>query len=302
MRFHLRTVALALLGLFFLASNTFAGRKKEIVKTFEPKEVVRLEAVSGDLEVIMGTAEEIEVRLIYDYEPSGSFRPEFRERGRTLRLSEDMRGSNRGSSLWSLTVPEGTEIKFNTASGDVTAEEYKGYINGSTASGDIVLINCEGEFDISTASGDVEVEDSNGDFDLSTASGDVIADGCEGSFRLSTASGDVEIDGITILQHSSFSSASGDVDVRLGAGPKDDVSVSTASGDVVLDYNGHPIEGYFEFVAKYRDGHIISPIDFDDEERFRRWGQRYVAKSFTRGSDSPQISIETASGRAELRE
>jgi hypothetical protein len=49
-------------------------------------------------------------------------------------------------------------------------------------------------------------------------------------------------------------------------------------------------------------GRIVAPFDFDDEEEFERWGQDYARKSFKRGNDGPMIAIETASGRAELKE
>ena len=102
---------------------------------------------------------------------------------------------------------------------------------------------------------------------------------------------------------SAFSSASGDVYVELAETPEHDLELSSASGNSVLNFNGHPIEGQFEFVAKYRKGDIESPIDFDDEETFRRPGDRdrYVRKTFSRG-DKPYISIRTASGEAVLEE
>ncbi|UCD18234.1 MAG: hypothetical protein JSV44_04800, partial [Candidatus Zixiibacteriota bacterium] len=102
-------------------------------------------------------------------------------------------------------------------------------------------------------------------------------------------------------EESNFSSASGAAMVELAEGPEDNLNVGSASGKALLDYNGNPVTGYFELTAKVRSGSISAPFDFDDEREFRKNGQRYVKKTFTRGSDSPEIMVGTASGRAILK-
>ena len=83
-----------------------------------------------------------------------------------------------------------------------------------------------------------------------------------------------------------------------------DVDVSSASGDATLDFNGHEVRGSIEMICKYRKGRISCPYDFDREDVFRGWDDRdrYVRKELTRESDSPRILIETASGRATLKD
>ena len=159
-----------------------------------------------------------------------------------------------------------------------------------------------GEFDVSTASGDVEMINCQGEFELSSASGDVVVENCEGDFECSSASGRVEGIDVKLATTSSFSSASGSVEVILGSSPIDDLSVSSASGRATLNYNGNTMNGYFELVAREGRGRIVCPIDFENEEEFSRHGQYYVAKSFTKGSGEPEIVVETASGRATLKE
>ncbi|UCD64254.1 MAG: hypothetical protein JSW34_02115, partial [Candidatus Zixiibacteriota bacterium] len=84
--------------------------------------------------------------------------------------------------------------------------------------------------------------------------------------------------------------------------PEHDLKVSTASGRAILDYNGNTLTGRFELIAKERSGDIDAPFDFDNVETFRKWGDKYVSKTFTRGSDTPEILVATASGRATLRD
>ena len=99
-----------------------------------------------------------------------------------------------------------------------------------------------------------------------------------------------------------FSSASGRVRVSLAESPEVDLDISTASGRAVLDYNGNPLSGHYEFVCKARKGRVSSPVDFEDEETFRRHGERYIARTFTKGSDAPQILLGTATGSVTLKD
>ena len=314
-----KTVGISVLVLLVLSMSAFAGRKEVIDKEFDLKETVRIHTVSGDCIIRQGDVDKIQVHLVYTYRPDGSFEPEFEERGKVLRLSENHYESNRGSSIWTITVPAETRIRFSTASGDFEAEGMTGNLDAETASGDMIIencagrfdfetasgnlraIDCKGEFEFSSASGDVTIENCNGIFELESASGDVEIENCEGEFDAGVASGDVEVEGVIVTAASTFETASGDVDVALGSSSEFDLVLSTASGSATLDYSGHPVKGSFEFVARVRRGRIVAPFEFDIEEEFERWDQDYMRKSFRRG-EGPMIAIETASGRAELIE
>lgn len=306
--------------ILFMIGSLFAQEKKEIHKIFEAKERVRISTTSGDCIIQTGNSDEIKVDLVYTVEPEDSFEPDIEEKGNSLRIRERWYGSSSGRVTWTLTVPPVTEIEFSTASGDISVDGLQKLIEASTASGDITIENASGEFEISTASGDVELTDSSGEIDISTASGDVKSTNNKGEFELNTASGDIRVrdcggifelncasgeikaSGLIIEEESSFSTASGDVEVSLEQSSEYDLDLSAASGDVSLDYAGNEIKGYFEFSARQSSGSIRSPIDFDKEEVYERHGRDYVKKSFTRGGNTPVIRISTASGRAELKD
>lgn len=242
-----------------------------------------------------------------------------------------------GDVMWTITLPEGMDIKFSTASGDLSVTgpvgrvkastasgdieivDAKGSMDISTASGDVLLRNVAGEKDVSTASGDIRIENSNDDIDASTASGHIKAIGVGGDVEMSTASGEIDVTdskaafdlscasgeitakGITIDGESRFSTASGSVKIVLAATSEYDIVMSTASGDVTLDYNGKPVKGYFEFEARKRRGRISSPFSFEKEEEYERNGDTYVRKSFSVGGSSPSIFLSTASGSIVLK-
>ncbi len=273
-----------LIGILVLGLSSFANPKQEITREFDKKELVSLKTISGDCIIKIGTTDKIIVNVTNEYSPRDSFEPSFRERGKELRMKEKMYGSNRGSSTWTITVPQGTEIDFSSASGGMLIEDYNGELRGSTASGDYELKNCKGLFYLNTASGYYEIEN------------------CQGEFDIKSASGNIDAKGIIITDESDFATASGNVRVTLGATPEHDLNVGSASGRAALDYGGNKMVGLFELTSRYDHGRIDASFEFDTEEKFRKNGQRYIMKSVTKEKDQPLITIGTASGRALIRE
>jgi hypothetical protein len=108
----------------------------------------------------------------------------------------------------------------------------------SSASGDIEVRDVTGEVRINTASGDVMVEGVTGRVDASTASGQMRVRGVAGSVSAGTASGDVDVEMTRVddNQRMVFSSASGDVNVRLPLNIDAYVEMSSASGEVKTDF------------------------------------------------------------------
>lgn len=283
MRFLLKETISAIV-IFLITSSVFARGDDELYKTFEAKDNIRINTTSGDCVIRQVDGDKIVVRVTWDMRPRDVYEPEIRERANSLRLNENIHGSCSGNALWEIEVPNGTKIKFQSASGEFQAENLKGEFDISTASGDIELVNCSGEFELHSASGTVAVEE------------------CDGYFDMSSASGLVDASGVKFEHPSEFSSASGRVRVILNESPSEDLSVSTASGRAVLNFNGHPVKGAFEFTSRVRRGRVESPYEFENEEYYERHGQEYVAQTFVKGSDSPRIELGTASGKVSLLE
>jgi DUF4097 and DUF4098 domain-containing protein YvlB len=335
MRRGMIVTALALLLVFGLTMTVSA---KELHKSFSGFKTVDLSTVSGDVVIKTHSSNKVVVDVIYDVEPDDVIEFIFKESGKTLSIKEKWQGSSRRSNVqWTLTVPADIEIEFSTASGDITADGLTGRIDATTASGDInlrdmkgdmelttasgdaTLVNLGGDIEISTASGDISVENASGDVELSTASGDIEASGLsdeidlsvasgdikisdsKGEFDVSCASGDITAEGIVIAGESDFSVASGDIEIVLAKTCGFDLELSSASGNVVLDYDGNEVKGFFEFTARKRHGKIVCSFDFDNEEEFEEHGETYLRKSFSRGGDEPRIELSTASGKVVLK-
>ena len=334
-------VTVLALAILVASSFIDTASAEEVRKTFDGISKVDLSSISGDCVVRTHSSNEVIVELFYDVKPEGLFDPEMKKSGSTLVLKEKWKKrknlSTSGEIIWTLTVPADTEIEFSTASGDITAsgltksieastasgdiklENMKADVDISTASGDADLVNLKGDIEISTASGDIDIVESSGDIELSTASGDIKADGVRGeidlgaasgdisisdsrgTFDVGCASGDIDVKGVTIEGESEFSVASGSVEVLLAETCGYDLELSSASGNVVLDYNGNEIKGFFEFTAHKRRGKISCPFDFDKEEEFEEHDETYLRKSFSRNGDTPKVELSTASGKAVLK-
>lgn len=310
-----KVVMLVLIGLTLV----LAGENEQIKETFTGIEEINIKTVSGDCILLPSNGKQVEVELEYSVNKEKAFEPEIRQNGETLNIREHWSGSSSGNVKWTLRIPEAMEVAFSSASGDLTVEDVdveldastasgdinlentKSEIEASTASGDVILDQAEGEFDVSTASGDIKIENVAGEIDLSTASGDIEIDGATGELDVSCASGDIEAENVILKQDGSFSTASGSVMVTLAKSAEFNLELSSASGDVVLDYNGNPMKGKFVLCTRKKDGKIVSSEAFDEEKENEHDGQIYLEKSFTKGADSPEIRIETSSGRAELK-
>jgi DUF4097 and DUF4098 domain-containing protein YvlB len=333
----MKNLKVSLIIASLLVSFSFMSlAQKEVNKTFEAKEILKISTVSGDCIIKKGVTDNIIINLKYTYSDD-CFEYDFKEGENYLSIKEDFHGHNcKGESEWTITVPSDIKVKFNSASGDLVLNDVDNNLYANTASGDIELKNVGKEVKITTASGDIILENINGQSEISTASGDITARNCmdgltissasgdinaynivgetvlttasgnikltgaKGDFLLKSASGNVNAENIEVLGESNFKTASGNVNVILAKTPSSDLLLASASGNAVLDYNGNEIKGTFEFSARVDKGEIISPIKFDKEEIIDKHGKDYDLKSFTKGKNSPFIKIKTASGKAKL--
>ena len=147
-----------------------------------------------------------------------------------------------------VTVPPGSAADLSTRSGAVRTDAGLARLVAASGSGDVHAGAVSGHVRVSTGSGDVDVagvgasvvaKSGSGRVRLgpvgealhaSTGSGDVLVDAVDGDAEVSTGSGDVRID--RSVSGVRVSTASGDV--GLGAAVSGDVTVKTASGDVLV--------------------------------------------------------------------
>ncbi|MCK4765775.1 MAG: DUF4097 family beta strand repeat protein [Candidatus Aminicenantes bacterium] len=292
-KFQKTTILMVIiLSLVFL--NLHSGEKKEVNKTFKALENVKIKVVSGDCVIKKGKKSEIKVHLVYTFSDE-KYKPVMEVEGDTLVLKEEFtksRSNDKGHSSWTVTVPEKTNIEAKTASGDISASGLKSEFYGKAASGDIKVSDFAGKLTVKVASGDVEVKKARGKMRLEVASGDIEVDDAAGVFEVKCASGGVDLTGVVIEGASEFKVVSGDTNIKLAKTCAYNLELTGVSGNIVLDYNGNALKGYYKFNGP--KGGIKTPFSFDKKEESRY--SPFVKRSQKVGGDSPVISMKTVSG------
>ena len=239
--------------------------------------------------------------------------------GTRLRLKEEFEhGSYSGTSRWTLEIPDGMDINFNTGSGDleiadleleirsnlgsgdVNLEKINGDVRINTGSGNVDIADQKGEMSVNTGSGDLELRGGEGIVDLNAGSGDIRISNVTGGFSINTGSGDIRAENLSIAEASSFNSGSGNSKVILKDELKHDISINSGSGNSSLDFNNTAIAGEIVMEANQRNGRIVAPFSFDKEEEIERGNQTYIRKTVQKGSSQVKIKIRTGSGTAEI--
>ena len=295
---------------------------------FSSVDRIELDGTSGNVTLLPARGSGGSVELRANVSPQGSFEPSVEQDGGTLRIRENWTGrSSRGDVEWTIYIPSGNQprIDIETASGSLSAEGIAARIDLSTASGDVELIGVEldSRSQLSTASGDYTIEDmrieddvsfstASGDIQLSgveigddvqfsSASGDVMCNECRGYLVLSSASGNVVVKNSSMDGPGKFSSASGDVRLHLDEMPRDGLSASSASGDVVLDGN---LGRNYTLVLSAREdkGRIVNPFETTSQRTYRKGRHTYEEVVVELGSGGPEIRLHTSSGTVVVKD
>jgi DUF4097 and DUF4098 domain-containing protein YvlB len=320
MRIKVGVAALtSLLGAMALAA---AGNAEEW--DFSAVSKIVVDGVSGNVVVRPAEGSQGLVRLDSDVWPADALEATVKQSGSTLRIDERWHGRNSSGRVeWTILLPAGDDaprLQVSNASGDLDCQGIAARVDFDTASGDVTLVDVDlaRRSDFSTASGDYTIEDmtiradtdfstASGDVELnnvsieddskfSTASGDIRCTKSRGFMELSSASGDVIVRDSQIEGVSSFSSASGDVSLRLDRLPGEDLTASSASGDVTLTVNDYGEDFSLVLIKREDKGRITCPFAFTEERTFEDH-HVYEEKIVRRGSGSPEIELRTASGR-----
>ena len=131
---RIKILATTALAVLFIIPATHADSKERLKQTFDGIDRIKIETVSGDCVVEKSDGDNVTVTILEAYSHPETFEPEVKQRGETLYLEEQIHGSNSGYSTWILSVPDGIEIDFETASGDLSASGVDGNFSASTAS------------------------------------------------------------------------------------------------------------------------------------------------------------------------
>lgn len=294
--------------------------QKKLSKTFSGIKNIRMNTASGNCVIRKSTDSRVTVDLTYSF-GEDAYEPVITQEGDRLVIKEKFHGhSSRGSADWMLTVPDNLDIEFSTGSGNIDATDLVLRLKATTGSGNYDLIGVSGEVKLNTGSGNIDLENtkgivdatsgsghfrvskSSGEMTLTTGSGNPKLMDCKGSFRVTTGSGNINGSNISVDGSSSFTTGSGNAEVALASTPQHDLSITSGSGDAVLNFNGNEIKGEIVMKASKKHGEINAPFAFDKTEEISQWKDEVtVQKTVVKGSATPHISISTGSGDATLK-
>lgn len=307
-----------LLIVFLIIS--FGHAQQKVEKSFDGIHSIRLNTASGDCSILRGSGSQVGVSVEFTYDPD-DFEVKMEQNGSRLILEEKFHANSmRGESNWTLKIPDGLEIDFNsgsgnlelsdlnvemdfnTGSGDATVKQVNGELDFNSGSGDFEFNGVEGEIKANSGSGNHKLISVNASVKANTGSGDVEMDRSSGEFKLNTGSGDVEAENITLKEDGNFNTGSGDVEISLQTALDYDIRLNSGSGDAILDFNGQKIEGTIVMKAKKRGGDIRAPFEFDQVEEIEEGGDIYIKKTKKLGNKDIDIYVGTGTGTAIIRE
>jgi len=288
-----------LAGLFsaMLFLQAFAQESRS--ETFEGIKTIDLNTGVGDLTVAPSGSDAVEVQVSYH---ADRIKPVFTVRGGKLILEEEEVSRNGNVNTdWVLKVPSGIELHSNSGTGSAEFTDLAITLDHNSGTGRVVADRLSGNVELNTGTGRLVVNTSEGAFDLNSGTGNVIVDGFSGALKANSGTGRVEVSGAAIERESSFNSGTGDVRVRLAAALAGDISVSSGTGDSLLDFNGQPLSGFFEMRCEARRGKILAPFDFETEKTEREGKNEILIKSSRVGSGDTKVRVSCHGGKAEVR-
>lgn len=316
---NLTIMKISILSVWMMLLLVGSSYAQQLHKSFEGVKKIRINTTSGDCQLIKGSGSSVTVDLEHTF--GDALSPEVEQNGDILEVRETFRsGSSRGNSKWTLSIPDGIDVKFSsgsgnfdasnlsfdldasTGSGDLTFAVIKGDVEGTSGSGDVTLDNFAGELKMNSGSGNITVSKSQGDMSLNCGSGNVRITDSKASFSANSGSGNVVGHNVTLTGSSKFNSGSGDAEILLGAAPSYNISVNSGSGDSQLDFNGAKIQGEVVMRANKKNGIIKAPFDFDKTEELNEHGNQVVVKkTAVKGNADIKIAVSTGSGVAVLK-
>ena len=179
-----------------------------------------------EVEVLRGPPIEVDVhhgRLVVEHQPVKTW-------------SSLLSGSLNVEANVSVLVPEGTDTRIRTVSGDVFVAGVRSSTSVSTVSGLITATGLDGEVGLRSVSGDLDVQGVGGTVRTNAVSGDLtISGGDPVELTARAVSGDITLD-FDAVPDVDCTTVSGDVAVRLPSDAALEVDAVTVSGRLESSY------------------------------------------------------------------
>lgn len=182
---------------------------------------------------------------------------------------------------------------------NISVELPKGnHMRNLDADADLVIhVPFDSELEVETISATIEVSDVRGEMSLESISGSIDVEGALSSVELSTISGEINVADGSSLQEGSFESISGNIECAADLGDNGEFDFETVSGNItVFAPRGFSAEWDVETFSG-----AIANVFGPEAERTSQYAPGKEL-NFTTGGGGASVSIESLSGRVEIRE
>lgn len=216
-------------------------------RTFGAVDDLRVEAGSGDVEVVGEPRRDIRVEMeIQRGMWRGAWQPqvELQPDGRSLRLRSDCSlwahiGVSDCGASFTIRVPRATQVAVDVSSGDVTVRDLDGRVRIDASSGEVRAEGVRGPLRAEASSGDIDVVGFRGRrVDAQASSGEVHVSATRPprSVRAVASSGDVTIVVPDVAYRVTVETSSGDQNVLVRQDPdaRRSIEAKASSGDVTV--------------------------------------------------------------------
>jgi DUF4097 and DUF4098 domain-containing protein YvlB len=254
----MRKVALRVsLLAFTFASSALAQRDTVFSwsKTLPAGARFAIRNLNGFIDVRPGTTDRIEVRATMrtDTQAAGDVTFDVREkspdditictldRGATVCDPGETYGNdNHPSVRYTVEIPKGLRVQFQTLSGNVIIMQSAAEVSASTGNGDVVVRESMSGVSAKTSNGDVTVAAANGPVVASSGNGNVLVAAYGGPVNATSGNGDVDVRMITLgptTQPSmTVSSGNGSVNLTLPADFNGEIDATTGDGKIKSEF------------------------------------------------------------------
>ena len=317
------SLAFSVLAALVMAGCTsHSGVEGDFDRKFAVSGPITLELMTGkgDAHITTGPAGEVrihgEIHVDSWSSESGRTRlqqvqsnPPISQEGNLIRIGGVGKGSRGDVDVdYTIVVPQDTQLRSTSGSGDVEVRGIQGPANFTCGSGDVTAAEIGGDVHVLCGSGDVKLSKIKGQAQVTTGSGDITLDTVQGESRLQTGSGGLEITNpgdaleaatgngdITIKGASAdirLRTSSGDFDVEGNPGSSNYWDFHTSSGEVTLHV---PPTASFRLYARSSSGDIDAAIPIVMEGTTNKHELRARL-----GDSKARVEIQTSSGDISL--
>lgn len=194
-----QSFGILLLVVLVAVSTASAEQIVDETRRAAPDGVVSIELISGRVEVIGSSTNEVHITgTLGDDVEELAIEEDDGEIHIEVRLPDTRRSLKDASARLEIHVPEGSTLEFESVSANVSVEDLTGVVEIESVSGTVTVSGFVREIEVETVSGDIEVETREA------------------------------------LREAEFESVSGDIDLHAPLDPDGDFSFETVSGDVTL--------------------------------------------------------------------